>query len=123
MIKDMKVTLSEFVVKSLIEEKSIDLLYVHPKYLLQFLAGLEYAAANYGVEKDLAAIIDDQSAVKFTELYEEICAIVASFGGKPAMVSEEAAADRLDELNLKEFTMPKHIYGTKKAVATSVLYH
>lgn len=100
----MKVTLSEFVVKSLIEEQAINLIYVQPKYLVHFLTGLKHSAKNYGVEAELKAVLNDPSAIKFTELYEEICATVATFGGKPPKESVVIQSlNPIKETKVKEF--------------------
>ena len=100
----MKVTLSEFVVKSLIESNEIDLIYVQPKYLVHFLAGLKYSARNYGVGKELSDVLKDGSAMKFTALYEEVCAIVATFGARAPNESEVMQRLQLEKAKkVKEF--------------------
>lgn len=76
----MTVTLSEFVVKSLIESKSIDLIYDDPVNFIDFLDSLRPASKIYGVHRALTSVLNDGSAEKFVDLYEDVCTIVAGFG-------------------------------------------
>ena len=76
----MTVTLSEFVVKSLIESKSVDLIYDDPANLVDFLDSLRPASKIYSVHRALTSVLNDGSAEKFIDLYEDVCTIVAGFG-------------------------------------------
>lgn len=100
----MNVTLSEFVMKSLIEKGSIDLLYVDARYLANFLTELKPAAKIYGVDVELKAVIKDGSAMKFIKLYGELCEIVASFGGRTPTESEA-----MSRLNLEKLPRAKEV--------------